>query len=139
MNLDLSRIPENILERTYFCPITGCWIFYGADSGNGYGKARYEGKMWMTHRVIWTRLVGPIPPGYVLDHRRAVCRLRCCGNPEHMEPVTVAINTYRGDAALFRRAAFYYHQREQDREEHEEFATGTTWGGFDPEANSIPL
>jgi hypothetical protein len=75
-----------------------CWIWIGAESGNGYGKVSIEGKMKMAHRAVYEIFLGPIPPGFVLDH---LCRNRGCCNPHHMEPVTVRENTLRGNAVLF--------------------------------------
>lgn len=43
--------------------------------------------------MAYEMLVGPIPKGLVIDH---LCRVRNCVNPAHMEPVTMAENTYRG-------------------------------------------
>ncbi len=36
---------------------------------------------------------GPIPPGLLLDH---LCRVTCCVNPDHLEPVTCKVNLNRG-------------------------------------------
>jgi hypothetical protein len=52
----------------------------------------------MFHRVVYVLLVGEIPEGLILDHK---CRVRWCCNPEHLEPVTVQVNTIRGEAVLF--------------------------------------
>ena len=75
-----------------------CWFWTGWNSGNGYGKVSVEGKAMMAHRAVYEMLVGPIPDGLILDHG---CRHRACCNPAHLEPVTVLINTLRGDAILF--------------------------------------
>jgi hypothetical protein len=37
-------------------------------------------------------IFGPIPDGLQLDH---LCRVRCCVNPNHLEPVTAKENTLR--------------------------------------------
>jgi len=93
------RLPDALLDKLAPCPITGCWHWAAKwDSGNGYGKVRHEGKCSMAHRVVYLLLVGPIPEGYVLDH---TCRVRGCCNLDHLEPVTVQVNTQRGDAVLF--------------------------------------
>jgi hypothetical protein len=78
--------------------MSGCWLWGGGwDSGNGYGKVWWC-RAAMAHRVVYEVLVGPIPEGLVLDHG---CRTRPCCNPDHLEPVTVAVNTNRGEAVLF--------------------------------------
>src|SRR3546814_10434391 len=93
----MANIMERLFERVMPIPVTGCWIWEGSDSGNGYGKVSIGGRDCMFHRVVYELLVGPIPPDRVLDHR---CRVRRCCNPDHLEPVTVRVNTHRGDAIL---------------------------------------
>ena len=70
---------------------SGCWRWLGHIALNGYGRIN----MKMAHRFVYERLVGPIPSGLTLDH---LCRNRDCVNPDHLEPVTSAVNTMRGDA-----------------------------------------
>lgn len=97
----LLQLPDRILDRIYFCPSSGCWLWGGNwNSGNHYGKVRWNGRCCVVHRVVYEALVGPIPRGLILDH---TCRVRWCCNPAHLEPVTVRVNTHRGDAVLFSR------------------------------------
>lgn len=77
---------------------TGCWIWLGELNRNGYGRVCVKGKRPVAHRHVYETLVGPIPEGLLLDH---LCRVRCCVNPSHLEPVTPKENTLRGDAVLF--------------------------------------
>lgn len=72
----------------------GCWL-WTASLRDGYGR------FWITpdkaveaHRFAYELLVGPIPPGLVIDH---LCRNRACQNPAHMEPVTNRANILRGE------------------------------------------
>jgi hypothetical protein len=71
-----------------------CWLWVGATTGKGYGTFWNEGRMVYAHRFAYESLVGPIPDGLQIDH---LCRVKNCVNPEHMEPVTNAENTTRGD------------------------------------------
>lgn len=87
-----------IFERCETALFSGCWIFIGWDSGNGYGNISVKGRTRKAHRVMYEEMVGLIPDGHVLDHK---CRVRCCCNPDHCEPVTVRENTLRGEAVLF--------------------------------------
>ncbi len=95
-------LPERLLDNIYPCPVTGCWHWGGRwNSGNGYGKICWQGRHSMAHRVVYALLIGEIPEGLILDH---LCRVRVCVNPEHLEPVSVQVNTLRGDAVLFQPA-----------------------------------
>lgn len=79
-------------------PASDCWVWQGDLNRNGYGTFRVKGRRKMVHRVVYQHLIGPIPPGLILDHK---CRNRACCNPFHLEPVTVQENTRRGEARLF--------------------------------------
>lgn len=83
-------------EQVKDCPVLGpCWIWTGArfEHRGGYGAVGYEGRTWRVHRLTYTLLAGPIPPGLELDH---LCRNRACCNPGHLEPVVHAVNLERG-------------------------------------------
>jgi HNH endonuclease len=45
------------------------------------------------HVLLYEKHVGLVPFGLVLDH---ICRNKLCVNPNHLEPVTNAINNQRG-------------------------------------------
>jgi hypothetical protein len=70
-----------------------CWLWTGASSQLGYGRLWVNGKWPQAHRLAYEWLVGPIPPGLVLDH---LCRRPACVNPTHLEPVTQRENVARG-------------------------------------------
>ena len=95
MNVGMRIIARCVITRS------GCWLVRGWNSGNGYGKVSVGGRSKMAHRVMYELLAGPIPEGLILDH---LCRNRACCHPDHLEPVTVKINTHRGSAVLFARA-----------------------------------
>lgn len=75
-----------------------CWLFAGYKNTIGYGqiftyfdrKPSYQ----YAHRVAYETFTGPIPDGLVIDH---LCSVRCCINPDHLEPVTARVNTLRGE------------------------------------------
>lgn len=71
-------------------PNTGCWLWEGYVTRQGYGITSRAAR---AHRVIYEAIVGPIPEGMQLDHK---CRVRCCVNPAHLEPVTARENSLRG-------------------------------------------
>lgn len=91
--IDASRFWRHVDTAT----ASGCWLWTGSTKASGgYGQFRItEGVNARPHRVAWTLLVGPIPEGLVLDH---LCRVRNCVNPSHLEPVTVRVNTLRGNS-----------------------------------------
>jgi hypothetical protein len=96
---------ERFIERV---PESGCWIWIGVCFPNGYGRVcvqrNKKRRAFMAHRVVYQTYVGPIPIGLDIDH---LCRVRCCVNPSHLEPVTRRLNLERGGilAGLRARAA----------------------------------
>jgi len=71
----------------------GCWDWVGSKSW-GYGMVRRKGYHdSKAHRISYERHVGPIPAGLTIDH---LCRNRACGNPAHLEVVTMRENALRG-------------------------------------------
>lgn len=74
---------------------SGCWIWTGALTTNGYGQVRWGDRTLRAYRLVYELLVGPIPDGLQLDH---LCRNRRCVNPAHLEPVTQWENWARGMA-----------------------------------------
>lgn len=89
-------------------PNTGCWLWIGCMSDHGYGRF-YAGRMIGAHKWYYEYLHGPVPGGLELDH---LCRVRCCVNPEHLEPVTHLENSRRGVAGY---ATAKEHRGKQNR------------------------
>jgi hypothetical protein len=79
-------------------PNTGCLLWTGAATAEGYGKIgvgiREKGtrRILYVHRLAYELERGPIPDGMTLDH---LCRVRCCANALHLEPVSTQVNTSR--------------------------------------------
>jgi hypothetical protein len=73
----------------------GCWEWRGSRLVSGYGLLVNADGSLLAHRVVYELLVGPIPDGMELDH---LCRNPSCVRPSHLEPVTHAENTRRGNA-----------------------------------------
>jgi hypothetical protein len=84
-----------------FCPEpnTGCWLWHGATTVGGYGVCGGRKHRSYAHRWSYEHFVGPIPDGLEIDH---LCRVRCCVNPDHLEPVTHEENLRRGESPAAR-------------------------------------
>jgi hypothetical protein len=78
-----------------------CWLWTAAKSSGGYGRLNVEGRLVQAHRLAYELLTGPIPPELDIDH---LCRVHNCVNPDHLEPVTHAENTRRGNGGHLQRA-----------------------------------
>jgi hypothetical protein len=71
----------------------GCWEWTGGLNAGGYGRSWHDGDHAMAHRYSYELLVGPIGDDLTLDH---LCRNRRCVNPDHLEPVDMRENIFRG-------------------------------------------
>lgn len=80
---------------------SGCWEWNGFRRHTGHGTISVDGHVRFTHRVAYEFFIGPIPQCLVLDH---VCMNPPCFNPDHLQPVTLAINTMRGESPFARNA-----------------------------------
>jgi hypothetical protein len=95
----MKNYDERVMSRVIPEPNSGCWLWIGAHSANGYGNTRYpkNGRniVQNAHRVVYEIERGHIPKGKVLDH---LCQNPACVNPEHLEVVTQGINVCRGNS-----------------------------------------
>ena len=71
---------------------TPCWIWARSTRNGGYGQVNMNGKNEAAHRMMYEKLIGPIPQGMHLDH---LCKSRQCVNPQHLQPVPGGINSQR--------------------------------------------
>lgn len=100
MNFLDPRLPERFWSKVSPEPNSGCWL-WAASGSHGYGRFPFLKSEWLekrgelAHRHAYKALVGPIPDGLELDH---LCRVRCCVNPAHLEPVSHAENVRRGNS-----------------------------------------
>ena len=60
---------------------TGCWLWQGFKNPEGYGKLKYNQKMYYAHRFIYQLDNENIPEGLFLCHK---CDTPSCCNPVHM-------------------------------------------------------
>jgi len=83
-------LEERLWSKVSPEPMSGCWLWTGALS-SGYASL---GSGAYAHRVYYELTRGKIPDGLELDHK---CRVPCCVNPDHLEPVTHRENMRRGN------------------------------------------
>lgn len=93
-----SRMEQ--FQRSFSVDTNGCWTWFGSNNGRGYGLFWDNGKVY-AHRWSYEHHVGPIPDGLVIDH---LCRNPACVNPDHLEPVSQAVNFRRGEANAAKKA-----------------------------------
>ena len=82
-----------------------CWPWTGGLNKDGYGRMQWDGKLQYVHRLAYIHTNGALPAGTEIDHTChndtgctiKPCPHRRCCNPSHLEAVTQAENTARGD------------------------------------------
>lgn len=94
--LEISdKLSARIEANSFPIPVTGCVVWTGKIDPKGYGMLYVRAKKTvLAHRAVFEIANGAIDDSLVIDH---LCRVRCCINPLHMEQVTLAENTRRGD------------------------------------------
>jgi hypothetical protein len=65
-----------------------CILYAGLINRDGYGV---KGNT-LVHRAMYEKHKGAIPKGLVIDH---LCRVKNCINPDHLEAVTITVNSQR--------------------------------------------
>ena len=100
----VMRLPVEARFMRQFVPEpnSGCWLWTGTTSQGGYARLWISGTFFaQAHRFSYELHCGPIPPGLQLDH---LCRVRCCVNPHHLEPVKQRDNILRGEGITAKEA-----------------------------------
>lgn len=89
----LGLVKSHVLSMVEPVTESGCWIWSRCLDVKGYGILYLFNRKMLAHRAVYELLCGEIANGLHLDH---LCRVRCCVNPSHLEPVTPKVNTLRG-------------------------------------------
>lgn len=77
-----QRLHERILDRVYFDPNTGCWLWTGHPTGKeGYGALSVNWRRVRAHRLSYELFVGPVADGICVCH---TCDTPPCVNPGHL-------------------------------------------------------
>lgn len=75
--------------------VSGCRLWRGGTTGDGYGAVWIDGTSKVVHVVQWELTRGDVPPGRVVGH---TCDRKLCFEVEHLEPITQKQNI--SDACL---------------------------------------
>ena len=90
------RVPADRFSEKYTIePNTGCWLWTAGLNNAGYGMfAVSKHDIRLAHRWFYEISTGSEVSAILdLDH---LCRVRCCVNPRHLEPVSRSENLRRG-------------------------------------------
>ena len=77
----MPELDDRFLSKTRLCPETGCILWTGALSSDGYG-AYTDGKQYRAHRYIYMCTYGDIPEGLLVMH---TCDTPRCVNIDHLQ------------------------------------------------------
>ena len=110
--------PDSLLQRME-PQENGCIYFTGLILPHGYGRVSIKGVVAYAHRAAYELFVGPIPPGYTIDHEchnrdeacagGVTCLHRRCVNVEHLRPIARGENVMASDLTLSARKAAQTH------------------------------
>ncbi|MFD9564366.1 HNH endonuclease signature motif containing protein [Streptomyces sp. NPDC059994] len=102
----ITRARLCLFAETLAVVDSGCWLWTGRLSPQGYGATKVQGVGIGVHRLAYLVFVGPIPAGFHVDHfchtvaiergnceGGPSCAHRRCANPAHLRLATPRENT----------------------------------------------
>ena len=101
MDFGALAIPQRFWDKVVPVTESGCWIWVGSTTPEGYGQTSFNSKLILAHRVAYKAANGSLTKGLTIDH---LCRVRCCVNPAHLQEVTHRVNILRGTSMSARHA-----------------------------------
>ncbi len=99
-----AKVNKNGPLPEYAPDLGNCWLWTAYHRSDGYGQFRESPRTVRVHRWAYEQEYGPIPDGLQLDH---LCRVHSCVKPSHLEAVTAAENSQRGETGLHQRIKIY--------------------------------
>jgi hypothetical protein len=72
---------DSFLEKVIPEPMSGCWLWTGGSTADGYGLMSLNGKQDRAHRLSYKIYCGEVPEGMGVLHR---CDVPYCVNPDHL-------------------------------------------------------
>ena len=78
----IRKTIQERLDRYVFAePMSGCFLWAGSTTVDGYGIIGIDKRMVRVHRLAYETFVGPIPVGMHVLHK---CDTPACCNPNHL-------------------------------------------------------
>ena len=81
--MDKSELKDRFMNFVHHEPNSGCWLWSGASTMDGYGQFGVggSGNTKKAHRVSYQMHKGDIPSGMFVCHK---CDTPACVNPDHL-------------------------------------------------------
>lgn len=81
-------VGKRLLKKRLEVEETGCWLWQGSKTSNGYGQIQVAGRVMTVHRAAYEYWVGSVEEE-TIHH---TCANRLCFNPEHLQPISAREN-----------------------------------------------